>query len=89
MFLARRGHFRRRAEMKPSVRAFVRVFLAEQRQRADGLHDVVFHPVGGRWRNESPGQATTGNAARRWQICASLPSDRTGRETVRPAARPG
>ncbi len=30
------------------------MFLAEQRQRADGLHDVVFHPVVRRWRNESP-----------------------------------
>jgi len=48
MVLAGHRHFCRRAEMKPSIRAFGRMFLPEQCQCADGLHDVVFQPVGGR-----------------------------------------
>ena len=47
MVLAGLSHFRRRAEMQPSVRSFLRMFLPQQGQRADGLHDVVFLPVAG------------------------------------------
>ena len=48
MFLARLGHFCGRAEMKPPIHALFWMCLAEQRQRADGLHDVEFLPVIGR-----------------------------------------
>ena len=45
--------------MKPPAHAFLRVFLPQQGQRADGLHDVVFHAGRRAARSESPGQATT------------------------------
>ena len=47
MVLAGSGHLRRRAEVQPSAGSLFRVFLPQQRQRADALHDVVFLPVVG------------------------------------------
>ena len=52
MLLTGRRHFSGSAEMQPASAPFFGMFLPQQRQRADALHDVVFPPVIRCRRNE-------------------------------------
>ena len=47
MLPAGHAHFLRRPEVQTATRLFLRVFLSQQRQGADGLNNIIFDPVSG------------------------------------------
>ena len=85
MLLAGVGHFRRRTKVQPSVRSLLRMFLPQQGQRADALHDVVFLAVA----RQRIMNCRTGHGRKAIRTRRSSPSGRNCPKQLRQLVRPG